>query len=127
MSVTTSCFVNYCQFYWAHRWMHETSFYRFHKLHHEYVDCNVWATFYVTVFDMFVTDIIPAGLGPVIFNMHMYTMFIYTIPLILNASWVHVGYDQAKLFGLGFNPFLILPFATESERTHDLHHRLNNW
>jgi sterol desaturase/sphingolipid hydroxylase (fatty acid hydroxylase superfamily) len=107
-------------FYFGHRLLHSSPFwYDFHKMHHEFKDSTVLATFYLTPVNSLITDLIPAGAGLVLFNMHIYTQWMFTIPLILNAAWVHCGYQ----FPWRINPFLVLPFSTESEITHDLHHR----
>lgn len=38
----------------------------------------------------------------------------------------HCGYDTSRLYGMfGFDPTTTLPLCTDSERTHDMHHRLN--
>lgn len=108
-------------FYFAHRALHAFPYlYSHHKRHHEYKSCTVMATFYVEPLDALLTDLIPAGLPLVLFDMHIYTIWMYTVPLILNAVWVHCGYEMS----LRFNPLLFLPFATDAEVTHDLHHRL---
>jgi len=106
-------------FYWGHRVLHKPWLYWAHKRHHEFKDCTVWATFYVSPLDALITDIIPAGAPLLIFDMHIYTIWMYTIPLILNACWVHCGYELP----LRFNPLNFLPLATESEVMHDVHHR----
>jgi sterol desaturase/sphingolipid hydroxylase (fatty acid hydroxylase superfamily) len=106
-------------FYWGHRLLHKPWLYWAHKKHHEFKDCTVWATFYVTPLDALITDIIPAGLPLFLFNMHIYTIYMYTLPLILNAAWVHCGYELP----FRFNPLLALPLSTQSEAMHDVHHR----
>jgi sterol desaturase/sphingolipid hydroxylase (fatty acid hydroxylase superfamily) len=63
--------------------------------------------------------VIVTGLPVVLFDMHIYTVYMYTIPLIFNAAWVHCGYELP----LRFNPLLFLPMSTQSEVTHDVHHR----
>jgi len=106
-------------FYWGHRILHTKWLYWAHKRHHEFKDSTVWATFYVSFLDFFITDFIPAGLPIVFLDMHIYTIYMYTIPLILNAVWVHCGYALP----LRFNPLLALPMSTQSEAMHDVHHR----
>lgn len=106
-------------FYWAHRLEHQPWLYWAHKWHHEFKDCSIYATFYVHPLDALLTDIIPAGLPLMLFDMHIYTVYMYTIPLILNAGWVHCGYELP----FRFNPLLFLPMSTASETTHDIHHR----
>jgi len=118
-----STFIAETGFYWAHRLMHETSLYYWHKRHHEYRDTTAHAAFYVGFFDSFITDIIPAGFGIVFFDMHQWTILMFTLPLIMNSMRVHCGYDGARL--IGFNPSVTLPFCTDVERTHDIHHRTN--
>jgi len=114
-------------FYFFHRLMHETRLYYWHKRHHEFKDATVWATFYVGFLDSVITDFIPAGLGIMYFNMHQWTIWLFTIPLIVNALRVHCGYNNARLLPLlGFNPIITLPMCTDTERTHDMHHRSNN-
>jgi len=116
-------------FYFAHWMMHVTPLYYWHKRHHEYKDSTVWATFYVGLLDSILTDFIPAGFPIVYFRMHQWTIWMFTLPLILNAMRVHCGYNNDKLsqvLGFGFNPSVTLPMATDSERTHDMHHRYNN-
>jgi sterol desaturase/sphingolipid hydroxylase (fatty acid hydroxylase superfamily) len=110
-------------FYWAHRLEHKPFLYWAHKKHHEFKDCTVWATFYVHPLDALITDIIPAGLPLVLFDMHIYTVYMYTLPLILNAAWVHCGYELP----LRFNPLLALPLSTQSETMHDVHHRTSRY
>lgn len=113
-------------FYFAHRLLHETRLYYWHKRHHEYRDSTVYATFYVGLLDSVITDFIPAGFGIVYFEMHQWTVWMFTLPLIANALRVHCGYDNSKLLSLlGFNPVLTLPMCTDAERTHDMHHRYN--
>jgi len=106
-------------FYFGHRLIHTKQLYWCHKWHHEFKDVSVLATWYVHPLDALITDIIPAGLPVLIFRMHMYTTWMFSIPLILNAAWVHCGYELP----LRFNPILFLPLSTQSEETHDLHHR----
>ena len=65
-----STFVAETGFYWAHRLLHETRLYYWHKRHHEYKDSTVYATFYVGLLDSVITDFIPAGFGIVFFQMH---------------------------------------------------------
>jgi sterol desaturase/sphingolipid hydroxylase (fatty acid hydroxylase superfamily) len=106
-------------FYFAHRLLHVPFLYKYHKQHHEFKDCSILATFYVHPIDALLTDIIPAGLPLWLFDMHIYTVWMYTVPLIFNACWVHCGYE----YPFRFNPMLFLPMATAAETTHDLHHR----
>ena len=121
-----STFVAETGFYFAHRLCHETRLYYWHKRHHEYSDSTVYATFYVGFLDSVLTDFIPAGFGIVYFEMHQWTVWMFTLPLIANALRVHCGYDNAKLLSLlGFNPAMTLPMCTDAERTHDMHHRYN--
>ncbi len=47
----------------------------------------------------------------------------FTLPLIANSLRVHSGYDNARI--IGWNPLMFLPFCTDVERTHDIHHRRN--
>lgn len=118
-----SSFVAETGFYFAHRLLHETSLYYWHKRHHEYKDSTVYATFYVGLLDSVITDFIPAGFGIIYFEMHQWTVWMFTLPLILNALRVHCGYDNSRF--LGFDPSVTLPLCTDAERTHDMHHRHN--
>lgn len=120
-----STFVAETGFYFAHRLMHETSLYYWHKRHHEYKDSTVYATFYVGLLDSIITDFIPAGFGIVFFEMHQWTVWMFTLPLILNALRVHCGYDNGRLSLFGFDASVTLPLCTDAERTHDMHHRHN--
>ncbi len=107
-------------FYFGHRLLHSSPFwYRYHKWHHEFVDTGVLTTFYVHPIDALVTDLIPIGTAIFALKMHIYTIWLFIIPHLMNAVWVHCGYTHP----LRFNPLLALPLSTESERTHDLHHR----
>jgi len=121
--VVAGCIVAETGFYWGHRVLHQPWLYWAHKRHHEFKDCTVLATFYVHPLDALITDIIPAGLPLWLFNMHIYTVYMYTLPLILNAAWVHCGYELP----LRFNPLLFLPLSTASETTHDVHHRAHRY
>jgi len=105
--------------YWGHRILHWPQFYKYHKMHHEYKQNTVLAGFYITPMELFVTDLIPAGIGYTFFKMHIYTFWMYSIPLLLSAVWGHCGYSWYKMF----NPLQPLPFSTEIETTHDFHHR----
>jgi len=117
--ILVSTFVAESGFYWAHRFLHTKDWYQHHKLHHEFKDSTVLATFYVTWVNSLLTDLIPAGFGIFFFKMHIYTQWMFTIPLIFNAAWVHCGYRMPG----SVNPFLVIPLSTESELTHDFHHR----
>jgi sterol desaturase/sphingolipid hydroxylase (fatty acid hydroxylase superfamily) len=113
-------------FYFCHRLLHNVPWlYYYHKRHHEYRYSTVYATFYVGFFDSLITDMIPAGFGIMYFQMHQWTIWMFTLPLIINAMRVHCGYDTASLYGMGFDPTTTLPLCTDCERAHDMHHRLN--
>jgi hypothetical protein len=45
----------------------------------------VLASIYVHIFDAFITDLVPAGIAVVVFNMHFYTAAMFQLPLILNS------------------------------------------
>jgi sterol desaturase/sphingolipid hydroxylase (fatty acid hydroxylase superfamily) len=105
--------------YWGHRLLHLPQFYKWHKMHHEFKHNTVIAGFYITWVELFVTDLIPAGVGVIYFDMHIYTFWIYSIPPLFAAVWGHSGYTWVNMF----NPFQVLPFSTEIELTHDFHHR----
>jgi sterol desaturase/sphingolipid hydroxylase (fatty acid hydroxylase superfamily) len=77
---------------------------------------------YVGFLDALLTDLIPVGIALVCLKMHMWVQWTLTISLLANAFIVHCGYKWPP----PFNPFILLPFATESEVTHDLHHRYGN-
>lgn len=108
-----------CGHYWGHRMLHLPQFYKWHKMHHEFKQNTVLASFYITYQELLLTDLIPAGIGFAMFNMHIYTFWLYSIPLLLSAVWGHCGYSWYNMF----NPLQPLPFSTEIELTHDMHHR----
>jgi len=105
--------------YWGHRLLHTPQFYRWHKMHHEFKQNTVLAGFYISWVELLLTVIFPAGIGMLLFDMHIYTFWLYSVPLELSAVWGHCGYSWYKMF----NPFQALPFSTEIELTHDIHHR----
>lgn len=108
-------------FYWGHRAMHTKLLYGVaHKKHHEFAqDTTVFATMYVTWIECLLADIIPVGISVVMFDMHLYEIWVFTLAQQMNAFVVHCGYA----FPSPFNPLVLIPFATESEITHDVHHR----
>jgi len=73
-----STFVAETGFYFAHRLLHSSRLYYWHKRHHEYKDSTVYATFYVGLLDAVLTDFIPAGFGIVYFQMHQWTVWSVT-------------------------------------------------
>jgi sterol desaturase/sphingolipid hydroxylase (fatty acid hydroxylase superfamily) len=73
-----STFVAETGFYFAHRLLHSSRLYYWHKRHHEYKDSTVYATFYVGLLDAILTDFIPAGFGIVFFEMHQWTVWFVT-------------------------------------------------
>jgi sterol desaturase/sphingolipid hydroxylase (fatty acid hydroxylase superfamily) len=92
-SLPSSCY-SLAGFYFAHRLLHETRLYYWHKRHHEYRDSTVYATFYVGLLDSVITDFIPAGFGIVYFEMHQVST---SHTHHIECSWV-ASHDATVVF-----------------------------
>lgn len=108
-------------FYWAHRLMHTKYLYRFHKQHHSYKNNDVLAAFYAHPLDVALTVIFPLAIPALLFQMHLYTLWQFVVPLTLEAVSSHCGYSFAP-----WNPLIMQPWVGGQDDMHDLHHRINN-
>jgi sterol desaturase/sphingolipid hydroxylase (fatty acid hydroxylase superfamily) len=119
IQIVVSVLITETGFYWGHRLLHHPSFYYLHKTHHEFKDVTAIASYYASPSDYLATNLLPAMFGIIVFEMHLYTAWMYLMPILFNGARIHCGYA----FPSWFNPFLAL---MDAERAHDMHHRLSN-
>uniref|UniRef100_A0A1Q3EVG2 Putative c-4 sterol methyl oxidase n=1 Tax=Culex tarsalis TaxID=7177 RepID=A0A1Q3EVG2_CULTA len=94
--------------YYMHRILHHRSLYRFiHKRHHEFVAPVAWAASHVHPVEHILSDTIPASVGPMLLNCHLFTLLVLFSYLVQRALIQHSGYH--------------LPFLSSPE-SHDYHH-----
>eukprot|EP00697_Spironema_sp_BW2_P009715 gnl/Spiro4/24700_TR12263_c0_g1_i1.p1 gnl/Spiro4/24700_TR12263_c0_g1~~gnl/Spiro4/24700_TR12263_c0_g1_i1.p1 ORF type:complete len:263 (+),score=50.50 gnl/Spiro4/24700_TR12263_c0_g1_i1:25-789(+) len=101
--------------YWAHRALHSTTLYRFHKLHHTYTAPMSIQAEYTHPLETLLTGIgffIPAFL---LCN-HIVFLWLWMFLRVAELIDVHSGYD------FGFSIFHLMP-GYAGPRFHDFHHQ----
>jgi len=111
-------------FYWSHRFLHRPAFFQsIHRVHHKFKSpIGVSASYsqlYESLTQLFMWWV-PLGLSGYVFgDLHISTVYWYTIFRWIETCEAHSGYD------LPFSPmkFLLLPAGA---RFHDYHHSHSN-
>jgi sterol desaturase/sphingolipid hydroxylase (fatty acid hydroxylase superfamily) len=116
-------FFNYAG-HWA---MHRPLLYRWHKKHHEYKGdasaTTILSAMYLSPMDFLISEIVPTMLGVIAAEltfarrMHAFTVVTFIVPATFTSLAIHSGYS------FPLSPLRLLPFNTEIEAYHDLHHR----
>eukprot|EP00759_Apiculatamorpha_spiralis_P028208 PhF_6_TR30726/c0_g1_i1/m.45217 len=103
-------FVEEFAFYYSHRLLHTDYFYtRVHKKHHEFQSPSTITAAYAHPLEMFLSNIFPVALGPIILQSHLYTFYLWHVFAIIATQVGHSGYS--------------FPWQTASDaKFHDLHH-----
>jgi len=109
-------------FYLVHRYVfHHKKFYPLHKDHHAYINTTVHASMQMTLIDYLFEIILPGMIGPRLFDMHIFTHFLYLISGNIIGILSHAGYT------FPFNPICFLfPFNELLGSTNSVHHELHH-
>ncbi|XP_053679275.1 fatty acid hydroxylase domain-containing protein 2-like [Anopheles nili] len=95
-------------FYYTHRMLHSSFFYkRVHKKHHQWSAPVAWAAMYAHPFEFVVSDLLPVYLGPALMSSHVLTFVVWFTFVMMDTLVDHSGYH--------------LPVLGSSEM-HDFHH-----
>lgn len=105
-------------FYWSHRMMHTPQLYRFHKVHHEYKQNNIFASQHNDPVDHLVSIAAPAVFALTIIKPHSIIHFQWVLWAIYANLDDHVGYS------FPWSPVRWFPSAALTEH-HEFHHSVN--
>jgi len=106
-------------FYFAHRLLHTSYFYkRIHKIHHEWKAPFSWASEYAHPLELLLGNIAPTALGPFLLRSHIIVLWIWLTIRIAITTDVHSGYK------FPWNPERFLGFIYAGATHHDLHHKI---
>lgn len=76
-------------FYFIHILFHQTSLYKWHKLHHQFYETYPLVALYASPFEAIFCDFLAIGIGPAMLNMSTYEMQIWMIFMALHALTIH--------------------------------------
>ena len=105
------CFINDIFYYIFHRIVHLPKFYWIHKDHHSYRKNSFALVNHYLLSSEVCIFIIPAIIGPILLQSHIYIVWMYMIWTNFIGTYGHSGYDF-KLLNIFVNP-----------RDHDNHHK----
>ena len=105
--------VNETTFYYAHRALHQGRLYRLiHKKHHEFTAPYALAALHAHPVELLVADLIPFSLGFILFNPHIFFMFLWVTAASLGTQTHHSGYRLPWIASFDEQPDF-----------HDFHHQ----
>lgn len=99
-------------FYYGHRMLHHPKMYaKLHKKHHEWTAPIGISSVYCGSFEMILSNLFPAAMGPFIMRSHIFVTWLWFALVIFSTTLAHGGYHV---------PFLFSP------ESHDYHHKTFN-
>jgi len=109
-------FVNEVTFFYAHWALHQGRLYKmFHKQHHEFTAPYAIAALHAHPVEMVLADLLPFTLGFMIFNPHLYFIYMWITGACLGTQTHHSGYRL---------PWIAI--FDEQPNFHDFHHQRFN-
>ena len=82
-------------FYSAHRLLHTKYFYKYHKKHHEIKNPTMVTTLYMSVPDLYISNLSPLAISCLLLNFNLVTAQIFVIlQLIYSVCIAHGGYKN---------------------------------
>lgn len=105
------CFINDIFYYIFHRIVHFPQFYWIHKDHHSYRKNSFALVNHYLLSSEICIFIIPATIGPILLQSHIYIVWMYMIWTNFTGTYGHSGYNF-KLLNIFINP-----------TDHDNHHK----
>lgn len=81
-------------FFYSHWLLHQPMFFgRVHKIHHEFKAPIAFAATYAHPFEMFLGNVLPLLVGPLVFRMHLASLALWLFLSVLSTEMHHSGYD----------------------------------
>ncbi len=106
-------------YYWAHRWMHKPSVFRYvHKVHHDSRKTTSWTAFSFHPLESILQAVI-IPLIIVVIPMHVSVLVVWLVLMTFSGTLNHAGIE---IFPAGFNRSKIGKWLIGSTH-HDLHHK----
>ena len=76
-------------FYFIHKFFHESSLYRYHKIHHRWTQTLPWSALDAHPLEHALANMVPVLAGPALLGWPQSWVRIWTILATINTVWVH--------------------------------------
>jgi len=85
-------------FYYGHRFLHQPSMWKYHRLHHELVTPVAVAAIYASIVENILVNFLPVFLSPLIVGLQMNLIWYWTILSTLTSVLSHSGFKKLEPF-----------------------------